>query len=188
MSDSETIIPTRSVKLCSDDDESGGDFEYQAELPITKRAVWTWCLFFAFVLPEFFTFFKIFKNRLYKSSSLSRPSLSDFFVVLVFESMHVVGLSLLVFVVLPELDVVEGAMITSSLCFIPAVLQLASRHSKESRRFLKVLTQKICLLKYIPFLFKVALDLVAIAGLCTGFLVWPLAQVVVINDLLLTFY
>ena len=107
-------------------------------MPTTKRAVWTWCLFFAFVLPEFFTFFKIFKIRLNKSSSLSRPPLSDFFVVLVFESMHVVGLSLLIFVVLPELDVVKGAMITSCLCFIPAVLQLASRHSKESRRFLKV--------------------------------------------------
>ena len=154
----------------------------------TERAVWTWCLFLAFVLPEFFTFFNIFKNRLYKSSSLSRPSLSEFFVVLVFESMHVVGLSLLIFVVLPELDVVKGAMITSCLCFIPAVLQLASRHSKESRRFLKVLTQKTCLLKYVLFLFKVAMDSIAIAGLCTGFLVWPLAQVVIIIDRLLTSY
>ena len=157
-------------------------------MPTTKRAVWTWCLFFAFVLPEFFTFFKIFKIRLNKSSSLSRPPLSDFFVVLVFESMHVVGLSLLIFVVLPELDVVKGAMITSCLCFIPAVLQLASRHSKESRRFLKVLTQKTCLLKYVLFLFKVAMDSIAIAGLCTGFLVWPLAQVVIIIDRLLTSY
>ena len=53
--------------------------------------------------------------------------------------MHIVGLSLLIFVVLPELDVVKGAMITNCLCFIPAVLQLASRHSKESRRFVYVL-------------------------------------------------
>ena len=102
--------------------------------------------------------------------------------------MHVVGLSLLIFVVLPELDVVKGAMITSCLCFIPAVLQLASRHSKESRRFRKVLTEKICLLTYILFLSKAAMDLAAIAGLCTGFLVWPLAQVVIINDRLLTSY
>ena len=74
--------------------------------------------------------------------------------------MHIVGLSLLIFVVLPELDVVKGAMITNCLCFIPAVLQLASRHSKESRRFLKVL-----------------MDLVAIGGQCTGFFVWPLVEV-----------
>jgi hypothetical protein len=36
--------------------------------------------------------------------------------------MHVVGLALLIFVVLPELDVVKGAMLTNCLCFIPAVL------------------------------------------------------------------
>ena len=36
--------------------------------------------------------------------------------------MHVIGLALLVFVVLPELDVVKGAMLTNSLAFIPAVL------------------------------------------------------------------
>ena len=177
------------MKHCSDDDESGGDFENQAELPTTKRVVWTWCLFIALVLPEFFTFTKSLRVRLFKSiNSPSRPSFSDFFVVLVFESMHVVGLSLLIFVVLPELDVVRGAMITNSLCFIPAVLQLASRHSKESRRFRKVLTEKICLLTYILFLSKAAMDLAAIAGLCTGFLVWPLAQVVIINDRLLTSY
>ena len=39
-----------------------------------------------------------------------------------FESMHIVGLALLFFVVLPELDVVKGAMLTNCLCFIPAVL------------------------------------------------------------------
>ena len=36
--------------------------------------------------------------------------------------MHIVGLALLFFVVLPELDVVKGAMLTNCLCFIPAVL------------------------------------------------------------------
>ena len=54
--------------------------------------------------------------------SCRRSSFSDFLVVWVFESMHVVGLALLVFVVLPELDVVKGAMLTNCLCFIPAVL------------------------------------------------------------------
>jgi chitin synthase len=36
--------------------------------------------------------------------------------------MHTVGLALFVFVVLPELDVVKGAMITNCVAFIPAVL------------------------------------------------------------------
>ena len=54
--------------------------------------------------------------------SCRRSSFSDLLVVWVFESMHVIGLALLVFVVLPELDVVKGAMLTNSLAFIPAVL------------------------------------------------------------------
>ena len=149
-------ISIRSVKYCSHDLERGR--EYQAQLPTTERVAWTWCLFFAFLIPEFGTFIRSFRICLFKSCR--RSSFSDFFVVLVFESMHIVGLSLLIFVVLPELDVVKGAMITNCLCFIPAVLQLASRHSKESRRFLKVL-----------------MDLVAIGGQCTGFFVWPLVEV-----------
>ena len=36
--------------------------------------------------------------------------------------MHTIGLALFVFVVLPELDVVKGAMITNCVAFIPAVL------------------------------------------------------------------
>ena len=133
----------RSVKYCSHDLERGR--EYQAQLPTTERVAWTWCLFFAFLIPEFGTFIRSFRICLFKSCR--RSSFSDFFVVLVFESMHIVGLSLLIFVVLPELDVVKGAMITNCLCFIPAVLQLASRHSKESRRFLKVLLQRTWLLR-----------------------------------------
>ena len=129
-----------------------------AKLPSAERVAWTWCLFFAFLLPELGTFVRSFRICLFKSCR--RSTFSDFLVVLVFESMHIVGLSLLIFVVLPELDVVKGAMITNCLCFIPAVLQLASRHSKESKRFLKVL-----------------MDLVAIGGQCTGFFVWPLVEV-----------
>ena len=51
--------------------------------------------------------------------SCRRSSSYDFLVVWVFESMHIVGLF---FVVLPELDVVKGAMLTNCLCFIPAIL------------------------------------------------------------------
>ena len=54
--------------------------------------------------------------------SCRRSSFSDFFVVLVFETMHIIGLTLLFFVVLPELDVVKGAMLTNCVCFIPSVL------------------------------------------------------------------
>ena len=43
-------------------------------------------------------------------------------MVCVFETMHIIGLTLMFFVVLPELDVVKGAMLTNCVCFIPSVL------------------------------------------------------------------
>ena len=46
---------------------------------------------------------------------------SDFLVVLLFETMSAVGMALLTFVVLPELDVVKGAMLTNCVAFIPAL-------------------------------------------------------------------
>ena len=61
-------------------------------------------------------------GRILTFKSSRRSSFSDFMVVWVFESMHVVGLALLVFVVLPDLDVVKGAMLTNCVAFIPAVL------------------------------------------------------------------
>jgi hypothetical protein len=36
--------------------------------------------------------------------------------------MHILGLSLLVYVVFPELDVVKAAMLTNCIAFIPSVL------------------------------------------------------------------
>lgn len=41
-------------------------------------------------------------------------------IVWVFESMHIIGLALLIFVVFPELDVVKGAMLTNCVAFLPA--------------------------------------------------------------------
>ena len=45
---------------------------------------------------------------------------ADFLVVLFFEALHTIGLSLFVFVALPELDVVKGAMITNCVAFLPS--------------------------------------------------------------------
>lgn len=81
-------------------------------------------------------------------------------VVLVFESMHIIGLALLVFVVFPELDVVKGAMLTNCMAFLPAVFGLASRNNRESKRFLKVI-----------------MDLIAIGGQATGFIIWPIVEI-----------
>lgn len=75
------------------------------------------------------------------------------------ESLHTIGIALLFFVVLPELDVVKGAMITNCLCIIPAILGLLSRNKRDSKRFVKVIV-----------------DMAAIVAQVTGFIVWPLLE------------
>jgi len=149
------IQKDKEIEYCPNDIERGKQFK--ARISTTERVAWTWCIFLAFLVPELGTFVRSFRICMFKSCRKS--SFSDFLVVWVFESMHVVGVALLFFVVLPSLDVVKGAMLTNCLAFIPAVFGLCSRHSKESKRFLKVL-----------------MDIVAIAGQCTGFFIWPIVE------------
>lgn len=82
-----------------------------------------------------------------------------FFQIFVAESLHTIGMGLLFFVILPELDVVKGAMITNCMCIIPAILGLLSRNSRDSKRFVKVIV-----------------DMAAIVAQVTGFIVWPLLE------------
>ncbi len=84
------------------------------------QVAWIWCIFFVFVVPEVFTLFRSARTCLFKQAR--KCSFSDFLIVLIFESMHILGLSLLVYVVFPELDVVKAAMLTNCIAFIPSVL------------------------------------------------------------------
>lgn len=81
------------------------------------------------------------------------------FQIFIAETLHTIGMGLLFFMILPELDVVKGAMITNCLCIIPAVLGLLSRNSRDSKRFMKVIV-----------------DMAAIVAQVTGFIVWPLLE------------
>lgn len=44
------------------------------------------------------------------------------------ETFHVVGLALMFFLVLPDIDVVKGVMLTNCVCFIPGLL---GRHDSK---------------------------------------------------------
>ena len=73
------------------------------------------------LLDPFLIYFFFLLPRICIFKSSRRPKFTDFLVVLLFEGMHAVGMALLAFVVLPELDVVKGAMLTNCLAFIPSV-------------------------------------------------------------------
>jgi chitin synthase len=88
-------------------------------LPAEERVAWTWCLLIAFLVPEVGTLVRSVRICIFKS--YKRPPLNDFLFIFVMETLHVIGLASLVFVVLPNLDVVKGVMLTNCVCFVPAL-------------------------------------------------------------------
>ncbi|KAK9707881.1 hypothetical protein QE152_g27556 [Popillia japonica] len=135
----------------------GRDKQFIVQLPESERVVWMWCLFFAFCIPQLGTLFR--STRMCVFKSWKKPPFSHFLLFFITETIHTIGLAILVFHILPELDVIKGAMLTNCVCFMPGVLGLLSRSNKESKRFIKVIV-----------------DLVAIAAQATGFVIWPIIE------------
>ncbi|CAH0725885.1 unnamed protein product, partial [Brenthis ino] len=135
----------------------GRDKQFVVTLPDEERVAWMWVILAAFAIPEIGAFIRAVRICFFKSSK--KPSAVQFMVVFIAESLHTVGMGLLFFKILPELDVVKGAMITNCLCIVPAILGLLSRNSRDSKRFVKVIV-----------------DMAAIVAQVTGFIVWPLLE------------
>ncbi|XP_053606189.1 chitin synthase chs-2 isoform X2 [Plodia interpunctella] len=135
----------------------GRDKQFLVTLPDEERVAWMWALLAAFAIPEIGTLIRSVRICFFKSSK--RPTSAQFIVVFIAESLHTIGMALLFFKILPELDVVKGAMITNCLCIVPAILGLLSRSSRDSKRFVKVIV-----------------DMAAIVAQVTGFIVWPLLE------------
>ncbi|XP_045459045.1 chitin synthase chs-2 isoform X1 [Melitaea cinxia] len=135
----------------------GRDKQFIVSLPDEERVAWMWAVLAAFAIPEIGTLIRSVRICFFKSSRT--PTSIQFIVVFIAESLHTIGMGLLFFVILPELDVVKGAMITNCLCIVPAILGLLSRNSRDSKRFVKVIV-----------------DMAAIVAQITGFIVWPLLE------------
>ncbi|XP_044753059.1 chitin synthase chs-2 isoform X2 [Coccinella septempunctata] len=149
------LNPEKVTTYCNKD--LGRDKQFVVNLPVAERVAWMWCLIFAFWVPQLGSLFRSTRMLFFKSSK--KPPLSHFLMIFIAETSHTIGIALLFFYILPDLDVVKGAMLTNCLCFVPACLGLLSRSNKESNRFLKVIV-----------------DLVAIGAQATGFVFWPIVE------------
>ncbi|XP_014471699.1 PREDICTED: uncharacterized protein LOC106742874 isoform X1 [Dinoponera quadriceps] len=131
--------------------------QYMVVLPEEERVAWIWCIIIAFVVPEFGTLIRSIRMCIFKS--WKKPHSAHFLLVCIMETFHVVGLALMFLAVLPDLDVVKGAMLTNCVCFVPGLLGLLSRNKSkdESKRFVLVLV-----------------DIAALAAQATSFVLWPL--------------
>ncbi|XP_047473988.1 chitin synthase chs-2-like isoform X2 [Penaeus chinensis] len=148
----------KKLPICSKSDHQfSSEKDYVATIPEEENVVWAWMLLLCFIVPESGTLFRSVRMCVFKSHK--RPFFGDFFWVFVFESLHTVGTALLVYLVLPDLDVIKGAMLTNCVAFVPGVFGLLSRNKKESMVAVKVL-----------------MDLLALACQLTGFVVWPIVE------------
>lgn len=111
------VRPRKQQMHCNKDLQR--DKTYISEISNAEMVAWSWLLMGAFIVPELGTFIRSARICVFKSCR--RSTLSDFLVVMVFELLHTVGMALLTFIVLPELDVIKGAMLTNCMAFIPAL-------------------------------------------------------------------
>lgn len=92
----------------------------ESTISIDQVIAWRWAVIIAFAVPEIGTWIRAL--RLYCFKKIKNFGWKEFFMVFLAESFHVAGMSLLAFVVLPELDSMQGAMVTNLFCCIPSVL------------------------------------------------------------------
>lgn len=78
-----------------------------------------WAIVFAFFVLECGTLLWSLRLWFFK---IRKFTWKEFGMVFVFETLHVIGLCLLAFKILPELDIIQGANLTNCLCLVPSIL------------------------------------------------------------------
>ena len=129
--------------------------QFEAIIPTEQRIAWMWAISFAFAIPEIGTFVRAARICFFKN--IQNPKTRHFLFVLFMEIVHVIGMGILSFNILPNLDVIKGLMLTNCVCLFPGILNLISHSIHEPKIAMKYL-----------------MDLIAICFQITGHVVWPL--------------
>ncbi|CAK1603070.1 unnamed protein product [Parnassius mnemosyne] len=131
------------------------DKQFLAILALEERVTWLWAALIVFSVPELGMFFRSLRICFFKTAK--RPSRLQFFIAFLVETLHTIGVATLILIILPELDVVKGAMLMNSMCIIPGILNALTRDGGENQ-----------------YMMKIILDVLAISAQATAFIVWPL--------------
>lgn len=153
----------RTIQYCN---QGAKQRQFVVTLPEVERVGWVWCLFFAYAVPELMSFVRSIRICFFKNSP--KPTFWEFLAVIGAETLRAIGTGLLVFMVLPKVDVVKGAMITNCLCFVPALLSLFPQEVGKTGGN----EASECAMYYA----KLAINGVALAAQVTAFVVWPLLK------------
>ncbi|KAJ8936720.1 hypothetical protein NQ318_007079 [Aromia moschata] len=131
--------------------------QFVITLPEEERVVWIWLIMFIYMVPELGTFIRSVRIICFKSWKY--PTIWEFIWLFITESLPAIGSSFLAFIILPELDVIKGAMLTNAVCFVPAVVSFLSRTPRTLNSTLKMV-----------------LDVTAIVAQASALVVWPLVE------------
>lgn len=111
-------------------DPSAPNYESKLEALETDQVAWVWVIIFAYACPEVIgTFLR--SLRIVVLKTYKRPPLADFIFVFIMETLHVVGLAVLVFLAFPQLDSAHAVVLTNCLAIIPSILLLMSRSKRD---------------------------------------------------------
>ncbi|XP_063838675.1 chitin synthase chs-2-like [Ostrinia nubilalis] len=124
---------------------------------LEERISWLWAAVIVFGIPEVGVFLRSARICFFKTTVT--PTIMQFLAAFVVETCQTIGIAMLMLFILPELDVVKGAMLMNALCFIPGLLNIFMRDRTHPRFFLWL-----------------CLDILAISAQATAFVVWPLLE------------
>ena len=85
---------------------------------------WVWALFAAFLVPEVMAFFRSLRVCLFKTVLV--PRFLDFAFVSTMEILHAIGVAILLFLALPQMDSTHALALTNCLAFVPGWLFILS--------------------------------------------------------------
>lgn len=131
------------------------DQQFITILDLEERIAWLWAAVIVFGVPEVAVFLRSARVCFFKTAP--KPSVGQFILASLVETLHTLGVAALILVVLPELDVIKGAMLMNSLCIIPAILNAFTRDPSDKTYHLKII-----------------LDVLSISAQATAFIVWPI--------------
>lgn len=122
------LAPDRTVSV------QMGNLNLWLKLPDVEKYLWIWALMITFSVPEFGALIRSVRIAVFKgyvsedeiaenngaAKSISKNSV--LLIITAMETLHVVGLAIFVFGILPYIDVAKGVMLTNCVCVIPSVL------------------------------------------------------------------
>uniref|UniRef100_A0A5S6QWL1 chitin synthase n=1 Tax=Trichuris muris TaxID=70415 RepID=A0A5S6QWL1_TRIMR len=93
-------------------------------LPPNSVTPFYWSLWIAICVPDVLTFVRCVRIVCFKSTP--SPTISDLLIAFFIESAQMIGMCLLIFSVLPQLDSIRGAMLLSAIAIVPSLVHMLS--------------------------------------------------------------